>query len=213
MRHTHFALVVLFLLATTIAGRAQASLPPIGNAIVPACITLVGSAGAVPATAFGDFHVVFLDLANNPVPDVAITIDLSGCPDLHLCADQLDPAATVDCARKTVTKRTDQSGTVHFTLLGGSNGAGNAVTFLNGGKIFGDGLFLGSPTVSAFDLDGANGVSVNDLSVWLSDFGSTQPFGRSDYDCNGGVNINDLSLWLSAYGSGAQSTPCASTCP
>jgi hypothetical protein len=199
--------------AIIIAGRAQASLPPIGNAIIPACITLVGSAGAVPATAFGDFQVVLRDLANNPVPNAAITIDLSGCRDLHLCADQLDPAATVDCAHKTVTKRTDASGTVHFTILGGSNGAGNAVTLLNGGKIFGDGLFLGSPTVSAFDLDGSNGVAVNDLSVWLSDFGSFVNRGRSDFDCTGAIGINDFSLLLAAYGSGTQITSCATSCP
>ena len=40
-----------------------------------------------------------------------------------------------------------------------------------------------------------------------------QPFGRSDYDCSGTLGANDLSLWLSAFGSGAMAESCASQCP
>ena len=48
-------------------------------------------------------------------------------------------------------------------------------------------VLIGSPTVAAYDLDGASGVGANDLSAWLTDFGSGQPYGRSDFDCSGGV--------------------------
>lgn len=206
--------VVLFLVIAA-AGAPSSALatPPFpANSTVPSCISLVGSAAGVPATAFGAFSVTFRDLANNPIPDAAITIDLSGCPDLHLCADQLDPDAVVDCLHKTVTKRTGVDGIAHFTVLGGSNG-GSGVTLLNGGKIYGEGFLLGAPTVSAFDLDGAGGVGINDLSVWLSDFGSLQPYGRSELDCNGALGVNDLSLWLKAFGSNSQLASCPSTCP
>jgi hypothetical protein len=203
----------LFVLAASCVPASALATPPFpANSTVPSCIALVGSAGGVPATAFGGFVVVFRDLANNPIPDAAITIDLSGRPDLHLCADQLDPDAVVDCLHKTVTKRTGIDGSAHFTILGGSNG-GDGVTLLNGGKIYGEGFLLGSPTVSAFDLDGAGGVGVNDLSVWLSDFGSLQPYGRSDLDCSGSLGVNDLSLWLKAFGSNSQLASCPSTCP
>jgi hypothetical protein len=100
-----------------------------------------------------------------------------------------------------------------FTLLGGSNGAGNASTLLGGGQIFANGSLLQHPTVSAYDLDGASGVGANDLSAWLGDFGSGQPFGRSDYDCSGNVGANDLSLWFNAFGSGTMVESCAASCP
>lgn len=173
----------------------------------------VGSAGAVPATSFGTFHVVFRYLANDPAVNAAIVIDLSQCPDLHLCADQLDPDAEVDCVHKTVTKRTGLDGTAHFMLLGGSNGSGNGVTLLGGGKIYANGVLIGSPTASAFDLDGVAGASVNGLSCWLGDFGSGQSWRPLELDCNGSLGVNDVSVWLAAYGSGLQATFCASTCP
>src|SRR5262249_49284417 len=101
-----------------------------------------------------------------------------------------------------------------FTILGGSNGAG-ATTLLGGGRIFANGVQFGSPTVSAFDLDGVNGVGANDLSIWLADFGTpgNPAYGRSDYDCSGGVGVNDLAVWIAAFGSGAQVQSCSATCP
>ena len=210
MRPDH---VLLLLALSALPSAARATPPSPANSTVPSCISLVGSHGSVPAHAFGAFGVTIRDLANNPVPGAMVTVDLSGCPELYLCADQLDPDATVNCVQKTVSKHADALGMVHFTLLGGSIGAGQAVTPLNGGKLFWDGQLLGSPTVSAFDLDGSGGVSINDLSVWIGDFGTTQPFGRCDYDCNASVGINDLSLWLRAFGSNTQTESCAPRCP
>jgi hypothetical protein len=69
--------------------------------------------------------------------------------------------------------------------------------------------------VSAYDLDGTGGVTINDLSVWITDFGTfgNPAFGRSDFDCSGGVGINDMSVWLSAFGAGAQIESCGAICP
>jgi hypothetical protein len=167
----------------------------------------------VTPAAFGEFHVVCRDLANNPMAGAVVTIDLSACPDLFICADQLDPAATVNCANKTVSKITAADGSVHFNMLGSSNGAGGGVTLLNGGRIYKNGTLIASPTVSAYDLDGGSGLGANDLSAWLGDFGSGQNFGRSDYDCSGSIGANDLSFWLKAFGSGAMAQSCSSACP
>src|SRR6266545_6253763 len=101
------------------------------NCEAPSCITLVGSAGGVPAARFGAFDVIIRDLANNPIANASVTIDLSACPDLHLCADQLDPGTVVDCAHETVSRLTDANGFAHFVLLGGSSGAGNASELQN----------------------------------------------------------------------------------
>jgi hypothetical protein len=209
MRRSH----VLAVLAVLTPALALASPPSPANSTVPSCISLVGTNAAVPATAAGQFLVVVRDLANNPIAGAVVAIDLSGCPDLHLCPDQLDPAVTVDCAHQRVSKVTDGAGRVVFTLLGGSNGAGSAVTLLGGGKIYWDGTLIGSPTVSAYDLDGRTGLGANDLSGWLGDFGSGNPYGRSDYDCSGWLGANDLSLWLNAFGSGAMSSSCGASCP
>ena len=194
------------------ASAAMAGVPSAAQSTVPACITLVGSLAGVPDAA-GTFTVTVHDLANNPINGASVVCDFSGCTDIAICNDQLDANATVNCGAKTTRKFTDALGNVTFTILGGSNGGGNATTLLNGGKVFANGVLLKNPTVSAFDLDGAGGVGANDLSAWLGDFGSGQNFGRSDYDCSGGIGANDLSLWLGNFGAGTSASSCAVACP
>src|SRR5437773_7994819 len=82
------------------------------NSTTRSCVSLVGSAGGSPAAATGQFSVVFRDIANNPIAGATVVIDLSGALDLELCADQMDPDATVDCAHKTVSKVTAADGSV-----------------------------------------------------------------------------------------------------
>ena len=209
--------VLALLLAMPGLGFAQScpQYPANGNSTVPVCFTLVGAAGGLPAHSLGRFQVVARDIGNYPCSGATVTVDLSGCPDIHLCADQLDPAVVVNCGAKTATSLTAADGTVNFTLLGGSNGTGNAISLVGAGKIYLNGTLIASPTVSAFDLDGVNGVGINDLSVWLTDFGTfgNPAFGRSDFDCSGTVGINDFSVWLTAYGRGDQIQSCGATCP
>jgi len=209
MNRPAWLLALALVLAAPCLATAEPS-PP--NSTTPSCISLVGSSGGVAAAA-GQFTVVIRDLANNPIPGARVTIDVSGHPDLHLCADQLDAAMSVDCVHGTVSKLTDAAGSVQFTLLGGSNGAGGAVTLLGGGRIYWEGTLIAFPTVSAFDLDGSSGVGANDLSAWLTDFGSGNDYGRCDYDCSGGVGANDLSLWLTVFGSGEMAESCGTNCP
>jgi hypothetical protein len=180
------------------------------NSTAPGCISLVGWNNGV-ASPRGTFEVVVRDLANNPVVGAEVRVDLSNVPDVRLCAQQLASGVVVDCPTAGALGTTDANGRVVFTLMGGGKGMSN--TLLNGGRIFANGVLIASPTVSAYDLDGHDGVGSNDLSYWLTDFGNFQPFGRSDYDCSGGVGANDLSLWLSEFGSGASSLPCAAICP
>lgn len=201
---------VLVLLALAPApSRADTPSPP--NSTVPACIKLVGGDGT-NASALGTFTVIHRDLANNPIAGAQIVVDVSNAPDLRLCAQQVAPGVVMDCANGRATAITDANGVVTFTLLGGSVG-GSGATLLNGGRIYADGMLIGTPTVSAYDLDGQSGVGANDLSAWLTDFGIGNPYGRSDYDCSGGLGANDLSFWLSAFGAGTQLVSCATSCP
>lgn len=206
--------VALTIAATALAlapAVAGAGFPPFWNSTVPSCISLVGSNGST-ASANGTFVVVVRDLANNPVPGVHVTVDLSNAPDLHLCAQQLAPGIIMDCPANTAGAITDAAGRATLTLLGGGVAAA-AGSGLNNGRIYADGILLGSPTVSAFDLDGVSGVGANDFSLWFSDFLTGLPLGRSDYDCSGSLGANDLSVWLTEFGSGASSLSCAASCP
>ena len=197
-----------------IASAAMAGVPSPGNSTVPPCIKLMGNLAGTP-DANGTFTVTVRDLANNALNGASVVVDLSGCTDLRLCNSQLDAGATVNCASKTTRKFTNISGQVSFIVLGGSNGSGNATTLLGGAKIYANGTLIGSPTASCFDLDGSNGVGINDLSVWLTDFGTlgNPAFGRSDFDCSGSVGINDLSVWLTEFGLGSSAASCAVNCP
>jgi hypothetical protein len=203
------------ILMLALSGSPGAPQMPCGcaNSTVPTCIALVGTYAGAPALAFGQFTVVFRDIANNPIAGATIAVDFSTAIDLEICSDQHDPAATVNCAGGRVSKLTASDGSATFTILGHSNGGGNASSLLGVGKIFANGTLIASPTVSAFDLDGQSGVGANDLSCWLTDFGLGEPYGRDDYDCSGGIGANDLSVWLTAFGSGTMAESCGASCP
>jgi len=201
----------------TVAGLVAASasfagVPSPANSTVPACLPLVGSSLGVADPA-GAITITVRDLANNPLVGASVVLDMSNAADIAICDDQLDAGALVNCAAKTTRKFTDALGQVSFTVLGGSNGAGNASSLLNAGRIYANGVLIGSPTVNAFDLDGAGGVGANDLSAWLADFGTLTAYGRADYDCSGGVGANDLSVWLVLFGNLASGESCAVACP
>jgi hypothetical protein len=208
--HARFALPASIL---TLAwfGVAHATTPTPSNSTVPACITLVGTHGGVPAS-LGTFEVIIRDLVSNPVPGAVVTVDLSLVTDMRLCDDQLDPDVVLSCANQTVTAITDLAGRAFLTLIGGGR-AGGARTFANAGRVYWNGILLASPTVRTFDADGEAGVGANDLAHWLADFGTGLPYARSDYDCSGNVGANDFSLWLAAFGAGTQTASCAASCP
>lgn len=175
----------------------------------PVQIAVVGSSRGLPDATIGQFTVVARSGLDIPLPGASVVVDLSACPDLTLCSDQLDPDASLNFEGKMIRKFSGSDGRATFTILGSSNGAGNALTLLSGGRIYINGVQLSTPTVAAYDLDGSGGIGANDLSAWLTDFGSGVPFGRSDYDGSDGVGANDLSLWLTAFGDGRSTSTCA----
>jgi hypothetical protein len=148
-----------------VASASFAGVPSPGNSTVPGCVPVVGSLlGTVDPA--GAITITVRDLANNPLNGASVVLDFSGTADVAICSDQLDAGALVNCAAKTTRKFTNALGQVSFTVIGGSNGSGNASSLMNAGRIYANGVPIGSPTVSAYDLDGANGVAINDLSAW-----------------------------------------------
>ena len=202
------------LVAMLVAASSSASgIPLAANSTVPTAIQLVGAQGTIADAAAGRFTIVLRNVANNPLNNALVALDFSECPDLELCTDQLDANATVFCAGKAVRKFTDTQGTVQFVVLGHSQGPADANMALERMKVFGNGALVGTPEVSAFDLDGVGGVGANDLSVWLSDFGSGLKPTRSDYDASGDIGAGDLSIWLGVFAAGGSTQSCASSCP
>jgi hypothetical protein len=197
-----FALLVMVLAFDTSA--SARGFPPVVNGTFPSCVGLVASDGSPAAREFGEFHVFVRDLANNPMPGVAIRVDFSFIPELRIASDQHDPDAIVDCAGKSVTKISDVNGGAVFCIIGSSIPGEPATTLLGGARIYADGFLAANPTANTFDLNGTAGLGAGDLAVFLDDFASGLSLGRSDFNCSGIVSAADLSVWLSALASGSQ---------
>lgn len=198
-------------LLLVIASAARAQVPPSPNSISPAFIRMVGSTAGVPDTVTGKFMVVIRDLANNPVENAEVVVDLSGCPDIRMAIDPLNPTYTANCALHTVRSYTNAIGVSAMTLVGSSWNAGG-YSGMGCARIYANGVQISATTVSVFDLTGGGGLSAGDLSVWLGDLGSMSYRGRSDYDGNGTLSAGDLSVWLGVLGRGGSSVTSA-VCP
>lgn len=202
------ALFVLTLAVLASSARAG-DIPYAPNSALPGAIRIVGSSYGHPDASVGRLDLIVRDLRNRPMPSAVVIIDLSECPDIAMCADQLDPDAIVGCGAQNVRKFTDATGHVSFVLLGRGTSAPEG----GSAHIYANGVDLVDIAPAVFDLDGSGDVGANDLSVWFSDFGSGLPHPRSDYDASGEVGANDMSEWLTVFGAGTSSVTCVAACP
>jgi hypothetical protein len=196
------------------ASAAFASVPSPANSTVPGCVALVASnAGTIDPA--GQFTVTVRDLANLPINNSLVVVDFSSASSLVLCNTGTFAGVTVDCGTQTARAFTGAGGTVTFRIAGhAANAGGNQPPYpaFNDGKIFADGVLLGSPTVQAYDNDGV-GMGAGDLSAFLGDFfGGNNP-SRADYDCSGGLGASDLSAWLTVFfaSNGVTNCPASGT--
>lgn len=171
---------------------------PTTNSTSPTFIRVVGYSTTVPDSIAGRFSVIVRDIANNPIANSLVTVDFSGCPDIKIAANQLNANYITNCTNHTVSAYSSATGLVYFTILGGSFTTGTHAG-LSCAKIYADGVLLSSPTVAAFDLDNASGVTTADLSLWIGDFVTHVYRGRSDYDANSLVTTADLSVWIGEF--------------
>jgi len=191
-----------------VASVAMASVPSPGNSICPPCVQLVGQSGGVSDPA-GNFTVTVRDLANIPINNSLVVIDLSACSGLQICGTQ--PGLTVDCATQTVRGFTGPTGTITISILGHANNSGGdqpPFNPANCAKIFADGVLLCSPSVQTYDMDGG-GMGPADLSAWLGDFFGPDNPSRADYDCSGSLGPSDLSQWLTVFFASGSSSGCS----
>jgi hypothetical protein len=197
------------------ASAAFASVPSPANSTVPPCISLVGDDGAGTIDGDGEFTVTVRDLANFPINNSLVVVDLSNCSGLVLC-DNNELGFTVDCGTQTVRGFTGAGGTITFRVKGHANNSGGNVapySAYNCARIFADGVLLGSPSVAAYDHDGS-GMGAADLSAWLGDFFGGNDPSRSDYDCTGSpLGASDLSRWLDVFFDVNANGPSNNNCP
>ena len=206
---------VSFLLSTIAAASiASACVPTARTCTTPSAIRLVGTLLGVPDRAAGQFTVVVRDGAMNPLQGASVVVDFSNLPDVSICGDQLDPDALVNTTYGTVRKFTGPDGSVTFTILGSGHAGALGTQNWAVCNIYANGSRIGTPTVSALDLDGSGGVGANDLGVWLAQFGLQNPaFTLADYDASGDVGANDLTVWLDYYGAGTSVETCGPARP
>ena len=204
--------------------------PP--NSIAPSTIEVLGVDGAGTPDPAAAFEVFVRDLANQPIANSHVWVDLSNCFDLrlsHQSSGVVNPALAgqvLDCPTKTVRGVSDVHGRVVLSVLGASiNTSGPPVPGAGErcARFYADGVLIGFATVHIHDqnggsgLPGADGVEISDLSRWLLDFGSGVYVGRSDYGpvSSGALTIDDLAEWLRRFGAGNSSsgTLGAGFCP
>jgi hypothetical protein len=211
-----------------LAGAAMAAVPSPANSTIPANIKVVGT-NAQPIGSLGvigpngtsvdpagAFTVIVRDLANQPIPNSSVVIDVSGASDIFLCQDAF-PGQIVDCVTNTVRGITDVTGSVTISVVGAANNTGPVGGIAAPGSgldavtIFADGVSLGQVHVtSVLDQNGAsggNGHNAQDLAFFSGDLGSAALFGtyraRSDYNSDEANSGLDLSVYSNLLGASA----------
>ena len=206
-----FAFALALGLAFATAATAKEPCGGCGSTL-PTHLCLAATADGLPDTTLGAYPVVILRI--NAFPDAFddVWVDVTGCPDCRMPAAGTLPGEPVQCPDSYGVWTTDDQGAARLVLVGGSTGLpgtpGPSVA-----RIYAGGVLLVQVPIAIYDLDGRGGLTANDLSLWLADYGTGQYVGRDDYDGNGQLGPNDLSLWLTAFGRGTSTASVTSLCP
>lgn len=151
----------------------------------------------------GDFVVELFDVLGNPISGEEVTIDFSATNVVLQSIQSVD----VDCAGKKLSTTTDDLGRAvfHAPRFGGYAIETRflGVPISRGPLVSAGGLILGIAEAHSLDIDAANGLGANDLSLFLGLYGNNSSAG--DFDLASGlscitVGANDLSIWLGAFG-------------
>ncbi len=200
-------------LAVALVAPAQAlAIGSQANSSVPAHVLLVGLASGAADTTTGAFLIVIRDVSNNPVPGERIEFRLLNCPGARVAVDQRLPGVTSRCATHGILATTALDGSARMAAVGGGDpagphGAGPCA------QVYAGGAFMGDVRVAYLDLDGLQGMGSNDLSIWLTDFGTGEPIGRSDFNGDQALGSDDLSVWLTLWAGATSVESPAAYCP
>ena len=170
---TIFLTVMVLGLGVLTSGIAMAGPPNAANSTFPSLINILDPTGGVPDPD-GSFVIIVRDASNNPLPGVTVFVDFSGAPDVSLSNAQ--PGATlVSCVPPVVSAVTDNNGVASFNIVGAVASQTNNWSPTSTASIRAGSTPLGTTQVKAFDLDGVDGMTVNDLHFMFGPFGQPQP--------------------------------------
>jgi len=212
---------LLAALGLVIASVAFAGVPSPTNSTWSTRINLVGyNAAASDPTNAADsvsgnakFTITVRDLATNVIAGSNVVLDFSaGNTDYQVAGTQSYHAEVVTCGSNQVSNYTNVAGVATFVVVGGNRPTG-AVHVATAGKVYADGVLLGTFGIGVYDRDGSNGVKLADLGYFAGDyFSAGHNQDRSDYDGNGSVVLADLGLFAGAY-FGASKNSYGTYCP
>lgn len=177
----------------------------------PGTITVLvtGALNNTPDPA-GEFSVLVENIyTGQPVAGVDVTLTITGGFGAFFPGKLFWPDGIWtrhECQTSTtVSAQTFIDGIARFRPCGSASHAGACVNGSIGGLLSAPGV--ASPIqcqIACFDHD-ANGLSINDLSLFLADLGCASYVGHADYDGNQSVTVNDLSILLANIGTGNSS--------
>lgn len=197
----------LALFASGAARPAAAAGPPDpARCMLPSHVNLVGTALGVADPA-GLFTVIVRDADDQGCPGVVVTFDISGAPDIGFASSQ--PVVTyLSCTQVSAT--TDAEGRANFIVVGGvTDHSGNWSPTGSGTFTVGTAT-IGTVSVGAFDLDGVDGATGNDIHFFLGPYFAGPPYPAVlDYDGDGSLGASDLSLLMKQIFVGNSTDPYA----
>ena len=194
------------------AGPSLASPPSPATSTVPCGIVLAGvNEHGLPDPAAA-FTVVQRNIDGSPTL-WPLVLDLSGCPEISVCAVRVTPAVDVSCdpATRRITFGVSPYGQLTITLIGSTRriaapATSGTMQVYAGLMLLTDGFFHPPVTVAAFDQTGGDGLTMADFSLVLGDEFDPAYHARSDFDhgvaCQSLVSGTDLSLWLTSFFNG-----------
>ncbi len=203
MRFFSAALAAIAILSALPGPAHAVGVPYAPNCLVPSHIDLVGINGTTDPA--GTFFVNVRDIDGVVIPAATVQIDFGQCSDVVLSAAQPYSGLLVSCVTSTVSATTDGAGTAVFSIAGGIADR-TAVSPVGCAEIYANGILIGSVSVAAFDQDGIDGVTTNDLALWLCDLSTPAYEPRSDFDHDGVVSPADLRFMLSVLRIGGSTT-------
>jgi len=201
------------------AAVAFAGVPSPANSIpLPPRINLVGvNSGSLLADSLSPaskITVIVRDLANNPIANSSVVLDFTGdISDTRIGDTQPYQGVTANCGTHAVTALTDATGSVLFVVQGGGKSPAGIKHAAGAGKIYADGVLLGSLNVGMYDLNGLGGVDPLDLSQLGGDIFSGVNPDRANYNNDGVVDGLDLSIWGAVFFSARSNQSAATYCP
>jgi hypothetical protein len=120
---------------------------------------------------------------------------------------------TANCGTHAVSATTDAFGVATLVVQGGGKSPAGVKHPAGAGKIYADGVLLGSLNVGFWDLNGGAGVDPLDLSQLGGDIFSAVNPDRANYNNDAAVDGLDLSLWGAVFFSNRSNQSAASYCP